>query len=82
MKLLTYKTQDTEPRLGFLHNNQVVDMEDFGEISNFPLPNDMLDLIDMGFEIEFHHAVGKLFVGFNGKLNSQPCLSPILLLMI
>ena len=51
MKLLTYKTQDTEPRLGFLHNNQVVDMEDFGEISNFPLPNDMLDLIDMGFEI-------------------------------
>ena len=26
-------------------------MEDFGEISNFPLPNDMLDLIDLGFEI-------------------------------
>jgi len=51
MKLLTYKTQDTEPRLGFIHNNQVVDMEDFGEISNFPLPNDMLELIDMGFEI-------------------------------
>lgn len=51
MKLLTYKTQDTEPRLGFIHNNQVIDMEDFGEISNFPLPNDMLELIDMGFEI-------------------------------
>lgn len=26
-------------------------MEDFGEISNFPLPTDMLDLIDMGIEI-------------------------------
>ena len=51
MKLLTYKTQDTAPRLGFIHNNQVVDMEDFGEISNFPLANDMLELIDMGFEI-------------------------------
>lgn len=51
MKLLTYKTQDTEPRLGFIHNNQVIDMEDFGEISNFPLPNDMLELIDLGFEI-------------------------------
>lgn len=51
MKLLTYKTSDTEPRLGFIHNNQVIDMEDFGEISNFPLPNDMLDLIDLGFEI-------------------------------
>lgn len=51
MKLLTYKTEDTEARLGFLHNNQVIDMQDFGDISNFPLPNDMLELIDMGFEI-------------------------------
>ena len=51
MKLLTYKTTETEPRLGFIHNNQVIDMEDFGEISNFPLPDNMLDLIDMGMEI-------------------------------
>ena len=51
MKLLTYKTQDTEPRLGFIHNNQIIDMEDFGDIANFPLPNDMLELIDMGFEV-------------------------------
>lgn len=51
MKLLTYSTKETEPRLGFLHNNQVIDMEDFGEISNFPLPSDMLELIDMGIEI-------------------------------
>lgn len=51
MKLITYKTKDTEPRLGFLHNNLIIDMEDFGEISNFPLPIDMLDLIDLGFEI-------------------------------
>ena len=52
MKLLTYTTKENdEARLGFIHNNQVIDMEDFGDISNFPLPNDMLDLIDMGFEI-------------------------------
>ena len=51
MKLLTYKTQDTEPRLGFIHNNQVIDMQDFGDVSNFPLPNDMLELIDLGYEI-------------------------------
>ena len=51
MKLLTYKTNDSEPRLGFIHNNQVIDMEDFGEISNFPLPSSMLELIDMGFEL-------------------------------
>jgi 2-keto-4-pentenoate hydratase/2-oxohepta-3-ene-1,7-dioic acid hydratase in catechol pathway len=52
MKLLTYKTQNSdEQRLGFIHNNQVIDMEDFGEISNFPLPTSMLELIDMGFEL-------------------------------
>ena len=51
MKLLTYKTPDTEPRLGFIHNKQVIDMKDFGDIANFPLPNDMLELIDMGYEI-------------------------------
>ena len=51
MKLLTYKTSETEPRLGFIHNNQVIDMEDFGEISNFPLPSTMLELIDLGFEL-------------------------------
>jgi 2-keto-4-pentenoate hydratase/2-oxohepta-3-ene-1,7-dioic acid hydratase in catechol pathway len=51
MKLLTYTYENSQPRLGFLHNNLVIDMEDFGEISNFPLPIDMLDLIDMGFEI-------------------------------
>ena len=51
MKLATYTTADSEPRLGFLSNNSIVDMEDFGDISNFPLPNDMLELIDMGFEV-------------------------------
>lgn len=52
MKLLTYTLKEHhEPRLGFIHNNQVIDMEDFGEISNFPLPSTMLELIDMGFEL-------------------------------
>ena len=52
MKLLTYTLKDNyEQRLGFIHNNQVIDMEDFGEISNFPLPTTMLELIDMGFEL-------------------------------
>src|SRR5690554_4749165 len=52
MKLLTYKTNDSEEsRLGFVHNNRVIDMQDFGDISNFPLPDNMLDLIDMGFEV-------------------------------
>lgn len=52
MKLLTYTLKENyEPRLGFIHNNQVIDMEDFGEVSNFPLPSSMLELIDMGYEL-------------------------------
>ena len=51
MKLLTYIFEDNEARLGFLHNNLVIDMEDFGEASNFPLPSSMLELIDMGREL-------------------------------
>ncbi|MFC6095988.1 fumarylacetoacetate hydrolase family protein [Flavobacterium qiangtangense] len=51
MKLLTYKTQESEARLGFVHNNKIVDMEDFGETVNFPLPSTMLELIDLGIEI-------------------------------
>lgn len=48
MKLLTYQTQNSEPRLGFIHNNKVIDMENFGNIMQFPLPSTMLGLIDMG----------------------------------
>jgi 2-keto-4-pentenoate hydratase/2-oxohepta-3-ene-1,7-dioic acid hydratase in catechol pathway len=52
LKLLTYTLKEIyEPRLGFIHNNQVIDMEDYGEISNFPLPKTMLELIDLGFEL-------------------------------
>ena len=48
MKLLTYQTQNSEARLGFIHNNKVIDMENFGNIMQFPLPSTMLGLIDMG----------------------------------
>jgi 2-keto-4-pentenoate hydratase/2-oxohepta-3-ene-1,7-dioic acid hydratase in catechol pathway len=83
MKLLTYKTQDTDARLGFIHNNQVIDMEDFGEISNFPLPNDMLELIDMGFEIiaEITEMVAEtpenLFEEIAYEMNEVTILAPI-----
>ncbi|WP_353084719.1 fumarylacetoacetate hydrolase family protein [Flavobacterium sp.] len=83
MKLLTYKTADTEPRLGFIHNNQVIDMEDFGEISNFPLPNDMLDLIDLGFEIiqEITEMVNEtpenFFEEISYEMNEVTILAPI-----
>ena len=51
MKLLTYLTSDNEQRAGFIHNNKAVDLEDFGQVANFPLPSTILELIDMGFEV-------------------------------
>ncbi len=48
MKLLTYQTQDSEPRLGFIHENKVIDMANFGDVMQFPLPATMLEFIDMG----------------------------------
>lgn len=83
MKLLTYKTQDSESRLGFIHNNMVVDMEDFGGISNFPLPNDMLELIDMGFEVieEITNLINDTrdvdFENISLPLNEVQILAPI-----
>lgn len=51
MKLFTYLTSDNEPRAAFVHNNKAVDLEDFGDVANFPLPNNLLELIDMGIEV-------------------------------
>lgn len=60
MKLLTYLTSDNEQRAAFIHNNKAVDLEDFGEVVNFPLPSTILELIDMGFEVidEIHSLLG------------------------
>ena len=83
MKLLTYKTADTEPRLGFIHNNLVIDMEDFGNICNFPLPDDMLDLIDLGYEIisEIQDLIDDTrevdFEEISFKMNEVTFLAPI-----
>jgi 2-keto-4-pentenoate hydratase/2-oxohepta-3-ene-1,7-dioic acid hydratase in catechol pathway len=84
MKLLTYTLKEAfEPRLGFIHNSQIIDMEDFGEISNFPLPNDMLDLIDMGYEIiaEINELVSEtpenFFEEISCELNEVTLLAPI-----
>lgn len=51
MKLLTYLTSDNEQRAAFILNNKAVDLEDFGDVANFPLPSTILELIDMGFEV-------------------------------
>ncbi|WP_439568265.1 fumarylacetoacetate hydrolase family protein [Sphingopyxis sp.] len=48
MRFVTYRTIETEPRLGLLHDGLVVDVEYFGDAIGHDLPSTMLDFIDLG----------------------------------
>ena len=48
MKLLTYTSKENyEPRLGFIHNNQVIDMEDFGNTVSSTIPIALKNRMDI-----------------------------------
>ncbi len=51
MKLVTYSTQNSEPKLGILHDDTIIDAEQLGHKSNENFPSTMLDLIDAGPEM-------------------------------
>ncbi|HET6525691.1 fumarylacetoacetate hydrolase family protein [Sphingopyxis sp.] len=48
MRFVTYRTVETEPRLGLLHDALVIDVEYFGNAVGQDLPSTMLDFIDLG----------------------------------
>ena len=48
MRFVTYRTAETEPRLGLVHNGLVIDVEYFGDAIGQGLPSTMLDFIDLG----------------------------------
>ena len=48
MRFVTYRTVETEPRLGLLHDGLVIDVEYFGDAIGHDLPATMLDFIDLG----------------------------------
>lgn len=48
MRFVTYRTVETEPRLGLLHEGLIVDVEYFGAAIGQDLPPTMLDFIDLG----------------------------------
>ncbi|RYD91536.1 MAG: FAA hydrolase family protein [Sphingobacteriales bacterium] len=50
MKLVTYKINNTPPRVGFVEENMIIDAEKLGQVKNSPLPATMLDIIDLGME--------------------------------
>jgi len=83
MKLLTYLASDNEQRAAFMHNNKAVDLADFGDVTNFPLPSSILELIDMSFEViaEINELLAEVSVAeldeISYDLNEIQILAPI-----
>jgi len=50
MKLLTYSINHTPARLGFLDGEMIIDIEKLGRAMQVPMPDNMLDFIDLGQE--------------------------------
>ncbi len=50
MKLVTYRINHAPASLGFVEENMIIDAEKLGHIKESPLPNNMLDFIDLGIE--------------------------------
>ena len=50
MKLVTYRINHAPSRLGFVEEQMIIDAEKLGHIKSSPLPNNMLDFIDLGIE--------------------------------
>lgn len=48
MKLVTYRINHTASSLGFIEGNMIIDAEKLGHIKSSPLPNTMLEFIDLG----------------------------------
>lgn len=56
MKLVTYRINHTPSRLGFIEEKMIIDAEKLGNIKSSPLPDNMLDFIDLGID-GINHAV-------------------------
>lgn len=56
MKLVTYRINHTPSRLGFIEEQMIIDAEKLGHLKNSPLPDNMLDFIDLGID-GINHAV-------------------------
>lgn len=56
MKLVTYRINHTPSRLGFIDEKMIIDAEKLGNIKSSPLPDNMLDFIDLGID-GINHAV-------------------------
>lgn len=74
MKLVTYRINHTPSRLGFIEEQMIIDAEKLGHVRNSPLPDNMLDFIDLGIE-GVNHAVR--LINTSTKEELEECLIPL-----
>ncbi|MCO6149332.1 fumarylacetoacetate hydrolase family protein [Flavobacterium sp. NRK1] len=74
MKLVTYRINHTPSRLGFIEEQMIIDAEKLGHIKNSPLPDNMLDFIDLGMNA-INHAVTLINTATKEEL--EECSIPI-----
>jgi 2-keto-4-pentenoate hydratase/2-oxohepta-3-ene-1,7-dioic acid hydratase in catechol pathway len=74
MKLVTYRINHTPSRLGFIEEQMIIDAEKLGHIKNSPLPDNMLDFIDLGMNA-INHAVTLINTATREEL--EECSIPI-----
>ena len=74
MKLVTYRINHTPSRLGFIEEQMIIDAEKLGHIKNSPLPDNMLDFIDLGMDA-INHAITLINTATKEEL--EECSIPI-----
>jgi len=74
MKLVTYRINHTPSRLGFIEEQMIIDAEKLGHIKNSPLPDNMLDFIDLGID-GINHAVR--LINTSTKEELEECAIPL-----
>lgn len=74
MKLVTYRINHTPSRLGFIEEQMIIDSEKLGQIKNSPLPDNMLDFIDLGID-GINHAIR--LINTSTKEELEECAIPL-----
>ena len=83
MKLVTYRIQEQEARVGFLYKELIVDVQKFGQHIEAELPSTMLELIDMGKAVievlneNINKMQNKWLIGSSIPYSNAKILAPI-----
>ena len=83
MKLVTYRLDQSEARLGVLKESLLIDVQQFGERVNLNLSSSMQDFIELGpiavetLDTALEESVAKDLVGISVPFENAKILAPI-----